>query len=98
MEERLPNLLVSPEDFPPYLLLPGDPARAIEIARHLEKSEAIAKNREFHSYRGYYKELEMGAPGAARCDGTSAQLLPNGYPALADLDVPVALGKHYVKQ
>jgi uridine phosphorylase len=109
----------------------------MEIAHHLEKSEPIAKNREFHSYRGYYKELEVGvlstgvgSPGAAVCaeeairagsrillrvgtagslqedvvdgdlvitqgavrrDGTSAQLLPKDYPALADLDVVGAL-------
>ena len=68
----LPSLLVSPGDLPPYLLLPGDPARAACIAARLEEPREIAKNREFHSFRGLYKGIPVGvlstgigAPSAA---------------------------------
>jgi len=69
---RLPSLLVSPGDLPPYLLLPGDPARAARIAERLDEAREIAKNREFHSYCGLYKGIPVGvlstgigAPSAA---------------------------------
>jgi len=71
-EKRLPGILVAPGELPPYLLLPGDPARAARIAQRLDSSEVIAKNREFHSYRGSYKGVPVGvlstgigAPSAA---------------------------------
>lgn len=67
-------MLVAPGDLPSGLLLPGDPARAARIAEHLDKVEEIARNREFHSYRGFYKGVPVGvvstgvgAPGAAIC-------------------------------
>ncbi len=134
---RLPTILLSPGDLPPYVLLPGDPARAARIAERLEGARELAKNREFHSYRGSYRGVEVGvvstgvgAPGAAICaeeairagarvlirvgtagslqdsvtdgdlviavgavryEGTSPQLLPIQYPALADPDVVGAL-------
>jgi len=69
---RLPSLLVSPGDLPPYLLLPGDPARAARITKRLDEAREIAKNREFHSYCGLYKGIPVGvlstgigAPSAA---------------------------------
>lgn len=137
MQIRLPTLLLSPGDLPPYVLLPGDPARAARIAERLDRAEEVAKNREFHSYRGFYKGVAVGvvstgigAPGAAICveesiragarvllrigtagslqddvkdgdlvvvlgavrgEGTSPQLLPIEYPALANPDVARAL-------
>ncbi len=71
---QLPGLRVTPGDFPPYVLVPGDPERAARIAARLEGSVALARNREFHSYRGTYKGVDVGvvssgvgAPGAALC-------------------------------
>lgn len=72
--KRLPSLLVAPGELPHYILLPGDPARAAFIADHLSQPKEIAKNREFHSYRGFYRDVPVGivstgvgAPGAAIC-------------------------------
>ncbi len=70
--KRLPSILVAPGDLPGCLLLPGDPARAALIAQRLDSPKEIAKNREFHSYRGTYKGVPVGvlstgigAPSAA---------------------------------
>ncbi len=68
----MPGILVAPGELPPHLLLPGDPARAARIAQRLDSPREIAKNREFHSYRGLYKGVPVGvlstgigAPSAA---------------------------------
>ncbi len=70
----LPTLRVAEGALPFGVLLPGDPARALRIAQKLEKPEELAKNREFHSYRGLWKGVPVGvvstgvgAPGAAIC-------------------------------
>ncbi len=72
--QRLPALRVRVGDLPQGILLPGDPGRAARIAERLERSEELAKNREFHSYRGFWKGVPVGvvstgvgAPGAAIC-------------------------------
>lgn len=55
-----------------YVLLTGDPARVDRIARLLDDSETIAKNREFYTITGSYKGKRfsgvssgIGAPSAA---------------------------------
>lgn len=70
----LPTLRVEIGALPKGVLLPGDPARAACIAERLERAEELAKNREFHSYRGFWKGVPVGvvstgvgAPGAAIC-------------------------------
>lgn len=70
----LPALRVEIGALPKGVLLPGDPARAACIAERLERAEELAKNREFHSYRGFWKGVPVGvvstgvgAPGAAIC-------------------------------
>jgi uridine phosphorylase len=70
----LPSLRVEVGSVPEGVLLPGDPARAARIAERLERPEELAKNREFHSYRGFWKGVPVGvistgvgAPGAAIC-------------------------------
>lgn len=70
--KRLPTIRVMEGELPPYLLLPGDPARAALIAGRLDSPRELAKNREFHSYRGTYNGVPVGvlstgvgAPGAA---------------------------------
>ncbi|MGB9861978.1 MAG: nucleoside phosphorylase [Candidatus Bipolaricaulaceae bacterium] len=71
---RLPSLRVEVGAIPEGVLLPGDPARAALIAERLERAEELAKNREFHSYRGLWRGVPVGvistgvgAPGAAIC-------------------------------
>ncbi len=72
MNTKLPSIRVAPGEMPLYLLLPGDPARAARIAEYLDGAEVLARNREFHSYRGSYRGIPVGvlstgvgAPGAA---------------------------------
>lgn len=72
--QLLPSLRVRVGDLPEGILLPGDPARAAKIAEKLERPEELAKNREFHSYRGFWRGIPVGvvstgvgAPGAAIC-------------------------------
>lgn len=74
VQPRLPTLGIALGDLPPYALLPGDPARAARIAQRLDGAEEMAKNREFHAYRGTWRGLPVGvvstgvgAPGAAIC-------------------------------
>jgi uridine phosphorylase len=42
-----------------YVLLPGDPKRAEEIAEHFDECECMAKNREFWTYTGKIKGVEI---------------------------------------
>ncbi len=72
--DLLPSLRVRPGSLPAGVLLPGDPARAARIAERLIHAEELAKNREFHSYRGLWEGVPVGvvstgvgAPGAAIC-------------------------------
>jgi uridine phosphorylase len=57
-----------------YVLLPGDPGRVPMIASFFEKSEKVAQNREFTTYRGYVGDIPIaatstgiGCPSAAIC-------------------------------
>jgi len=59
-------------DISEYVLLPGDPARVKTIANFLENAKEVANNREFLTYRGKYKGLDItvtstgiGCPSAA---------------------------------
>ncbi len=62
-----------PGEIAPYVLLPGDPARAARIAEEwFDDGELVMSNREFHSYKGKYKGVDvsvistgLGSPGAA---------------------------------
>lgn len=72
--KALPSLRVAPGEIPSAVLLPGDPGRAARIAARLERAEELAKNREFHSYKGRWRGVPVGvistgvgAPGAAIC-------------------------------
>lgn len=54
------------------VLLPGDPARALIIAKFLKNVRKVAQNREFTTYRGLYKNVDVtvtstgiGCPSAA---------------------------------
>ena len=137
MTNRLPNLKV--DEVPKRVIVCGDPRRAEEIASLLSDSSKIGENREYHSYKGFWNEVEIGvvshgvgAPGAAVCfeelakggaeaiirvgtagsyerevppgslvistaaartDGLTSQLVPPGFPAVADRSVVEALVK-----
>ena len=125
-------------DVAPYVLLPGDPARAERIAKSFETAELISRHREYTIFTGKTKqgtaitvcstgiggpssaiaieelakvgashfirvgsaggrqpEIPIGAvvivTGAFRGDGTSQAYLPLAFPAVADLDITIAL-------
>lgn len=57
---------------PPDVLVCGDPARASQIAGHLDQSTRLSEQRGYHCYRGIYGNQPVavcshgiGAPGAA---------------------------------
>ncbi len=62
-----------PGEIAPLVLLPGDPDRARMISeKWLDDGKPVMLNREFHSYRGGYKGIDvsvvstgLGSPGAA---------------------------------
>lgn len=127
-------------ELPRYLITCGDPARALRIADNfLTNSHELAKNREYWSFTGDYKGIELivssmgiGGPSTAigleefsmvgvntfirigtsgslssnikhgsivnatssvRDEGTSKQYIPLEYPAVASIDVILALRK-----
>lgn len=47
------------EKLPRYALLPGDPGRAEEMSEFLNNRECVAKNREFWTFTGDYKGVEL---------------------------------------
>ena len=56
----------------PYVITPGDPGRVAEIAQYLDDAEEIAHNREYKTYRGTYRGVDVsvtstgiGGPSAA---------------------------------
>jgi len=62
-----------PGEIAPYVLLPGDPARAEKIAaERLDDARLVMTNREFHSYTGAHRGIAvsvvstgLGSPGTA---------------------------------
>ena len=56
----------------PYVIVPGDPGRVPLIASFLDDAQEVAYNREYCSYRGTYKGVDIsvtstgiGGPSAA---------------------------------
>lgn len=135
--KRLPTLRVYARDLSSHALVVGDPQRAADAARLLNKPEEIANFREFRTFTGEYagkriticshgigsagasvcfdelfrggvqtviragtcgamvEDIQDGelvvATGAIREDGTTPQLVPLAYPAVADRHVIAAL-------
>lgn len=133
----LTNLKIDPEQLPKRVIVCGDPKRAALIASKLGNHRQLAENREYHSYAGEWKGVEVaivshgvGSPGAAVCfeelakggveviirvgtagsyqqeiqpgslvissavvrqDGLTSQLVPPGFPAVANRRVAEAL-------
>jgi uridine phosphorylase len=72
MPKKLPHTGLLPDSLPEAVLTCGDPDRAAFIAGFLDQTEAVAKRREYHTYRGYHRQVPLavcshgiGAPGAA---------------------------------
>jgi uridine phosphorylase len=61
MDEMLYHIQVKKNsDLPRYLITCGDPGRAKRIASEfLDNSVELAKNREYHSYIGFYKGVKL---------------------------------------
>lgn len=55
----LPCIHVAPGDIPPRVLVCGDPARAERISHRLENARCLAQNREYWTYTGTYKGVEV---------------------------------------
>ena len=71
-ETVLPCIAVKPGEIHPRVITCGDPARAEKISKKLTDVKCLAKNREFWSYSGLYKDVPVtvtshgvGAGGAA---------------------------------
>ena len=67
-----PHIKCKEGDVSRYVLLPGDPGRVLEIAKFLDSPKKVAYNREFLTYRGNYKGIDItvtstgiGSPSAA---------------------------------
>ena len=46
-------------DCAPYVLLPGDPGRVMQVAELWEESHKVAQNREYVTYSGIYKGMPI---------------------------------------
>lgn len=64
MAHVLPHLLLKPGDLPDVVLVPGDPKRAAKIAESLSGARQLAANREYHTYRGTYRGVDVAALSA----------------------------------
>ncbi len=131
------HISLKPGDVPRYVLLPGDPGRVALIAKYWDEYKEVAKHREYVTYVGKYRGVEIAATstgiggpataiaveellrvgadtfirvgttgalqeyielgdvvistGAVRYDGTSKIYVGTEYPAVADLEVTLAL-------
>ena len=72
--EPTPVLRVTSDDLPERVLVVGDPNRAARVAKRLEEMSTLGQFREYHTYRGTHRGVEVavsshgvGAPGAAIC-------------------------------
>ena len=58
------HLGLAPGEIPPRVLLPGDPDRASQIAASWEESRPLREHREFRSFRGKYRGIDVGTVSA----------------------------------
>ena len=71
MSDFLPATKIPKSGLPAYAIVVGDPRRALLTAEMLENSREIGSNREYVTYRGTWKGLDLtvsshgvGGPGA----------------------------------
>lgn len=74
MTAILPITRIPASGLPSSAIVVGDPARAATVASHLDDAEEIGRNREYVTYRGTWRDLEVvvashgvGGPGAICC-------------------------------
>jgi len=80
---RMYHIDLAPGEIPPYVLLPGDPARVDRIARSWDSFEVLRQHREYRSARGVYK----GAPIAALSTGIGGPSAAIAVEELAEIGV-----------
>lgn len=56
---KQPHILCQPDDVAAQVLLPGDPARVLRVAEHLDEWKEIAFNREFRTITGTYRGMPV---------------------------------------
>lgn len=61
---QLPHLLLKPGDLPEFVLVPGDPKRAEKIASSFDGAVQLAANREYHTFRGAYRGVDVAVTSA----------------------------------
>lgn len=55
------HLKIQPGDVGKYVLLPGDPDRVLRIAKHLTNAREIVVHREYRTWTGEYKGINVSA-------------------------------------
>ena len=55
MTYEAPHVKTTPDKITPYVLVCGDPARALEIAQLCDSYEEVSYNREYRTLVGTYK-------------------------------------------
>jgi len=58
---KQPHIKCKEGDVAKYVLLPGDPGRIEKIIKYWDEAKKIAFNREFLTYTGKYKGIEVSA-------------------------------------
>ncbi len=69
---RTYHLLLSPGDVPRYVLMPGDPGRVPTIAKFWDVGRELARNREYVTWVGKYKGVELAAVSTGIGSGSTA--------------------------
>lgn len=66
------HIKLKPGQSAPYVIVPGDPGRVPQIAAYLDQAIEVANNREYKTYRGTYRGVDVsvtstgiGGPSAA---------------------------------
>jgi uridine phosphorylase len=63
-DPRVYHLGLRKGEIPPYVLIPGDPDRANRIASTWDESQLLGEHREYRSFRGRYRGVEVGSVSA----------------------------------
>lgn len=56
---KQPHILCESKDIAELVLLPGDPARVLRVAKYLDEWKEVAYNREFRTVTGTYKGIAV---------------------------------------
>ncbi|MEM1597530.1 MAG: uridine phosphorylase [Pyrobaculum sp.] len=86
---RAYHIQLGPGEVPRYVLLPGDPGRVPLIAKFWEEARKVARNREFVTWRGRYKGVEVAATSTGIGSGSTAIAVEELLAAGADTFIRV---------